>query len=454
MIVRSFSPQAPATLIGEFAASSAEEVSQTIERARSAQAEWMALGAGGRSAAMRAVGAALRERSEEAAALVVREVGKPAGEAAGEVARAVAILDYYAQACLAPTGEQFPPSAGGLLYAERRPHGVAGLITPWNFPLAIPLWKAAPALAAGNAVVHKPSPDASACAELLSSLVAENVPSGLYTLVHGESETGAALVDGVDVVSFTGSSAVGRTILQTAATRGVPVQCEMGGQNAAVVLPDAPAGTATMVASAAMGYAGQKCTATRRVILAGNTQDFADELVAAVTALAPAPPEDPGVIVGPVISEPARAKVTDAIRRARGDGGRVLCGGGVPERDGWYVEPTLVSGLPASHELAREETFGPFALVIQAADLSEATAIANGVEYGLVTSYHGTELDRLLTAVAESDSGLIKVNAPTSGVDYYAPFGGEKASSYGLREQGPGALDFYSSTRTITIATP
>jgi alpha-ketoglutaric semialdehyde dehydrogenase len=454
MTVRSFSPQAPADLVGEFPASGADDVAREIERARSAQAEWIALGAAARSAAMHAAGAALRERSEEAVALVVREVGKPTGEAAGEVARAIAILDYYAQACLAPTGEQFPPSVGGLLYAERRPHGVAGLITPWNFPLAIPLWKAAPALAAGNAVVHKPSPEASACAELLRSLFADSAPPGLYTVVQGEAETGAALVDGVDVVSFTGSSAVGHSILQAAAARGVPVQCEMGGQNAAVVLEDAPAGTAAMVAAAAMGYAGQKCTATRRIVVVGDCAQITDELAAAVAALEPSSPDSAGALVGPVISEAARAKVAEAIQRAREDGGEVLCGGRVLDRDGWYVEPTLVSGLAPSHALAQQETFGPFALLIPAADLHEATAIANGVDYGLVTSFHGQDLDRLLGAVRDSDSGLIKVNAPTSGVDFYAPFGGEKASSYGLREQGPGALDFYSSTRTVTIATP
>jgi aldehyde dehydrogenase (NAD+) len=452
--IRSFSPQSPTDLLGEFTAAEGKDVARAFEQARVAQAEWTGLGAAGRSAAMHAAAAALRERSSEATELIVREVGKPAGEAAGEVARAVAILEYYAQACLAPTGEQFPPSAGGLLYAERRPHGVAGLITPWNFPLAIPLWKAAPALAAGNAIVHKPSPEASACAELLRSLFADGAPAALYTVVHGEAETGAAVVEGADVVSFTGSSAVGRAILQAAAARGVPVQCEMGGQNAAVVLDDAPAGTAAMVASAAMGYAGQKCTATRRIVVVGDGERFTEELTDAVLGLQPAPPETPGSIVGPVISEAARTKVADAIQRAREDGGQVLCGGQVPDRDGWYVEPTLIAGLPASHALAQQETFGPLALLITAADLDEATTIANGVEYGLVTSYHGQNLGRLLTAVRESDSGLIKVNAPTSGVDFYAPFGGEKASSYGLREQGPGALDFYSSTRTVTIATP
>jgi alpha-ketoglutaric semialdehyde dehydrogenase len=203
-----------------------------------------------------------------------------------------------------------------------------------------------------------------------------------------------------------------------------------------------------------MGYAGQKCTATRRIVVVGDKGTFVEELTGEVSAMEPSAPESSGALVGPLISEAARTKVAEAVRRAQDDGGEVLCGGNVPDREGWYMEPTLVCGLPASHALAQQETFGPFALVIPAADLREASAIVNGVEYGLVTSYHGQDLGRMLVAVRESDSGLIKVNAPTSGVDFYAPFGGEKASSYGLREQGPGALDFYSSTRTVTIATP
>jgi aldehyde dehydrogenase (NAD+) len=367
----------------------------------------------------------------------------------------VSILDYYAQACFAAAGTHYPPSAGGLLYAERRPHGVAGLITPWNFPLAIPLWKAAPALAAGNAVLLKPSPEATGCAALIGEILGDCLPAGVCTVLPGGAVTGSALVAAADVVSFTGSVQVGRQVALAATGRGVPVQCEMGGQNAAIILPDAdPTAAAAMVAGAAMGYAGQKCTATRRIIVVGRLHGFVAALTAAVAGLIPADPAATGTVVGPLITDMARAKVLEAAGLAAADGARVLAGGTAPSADGWFVEPTLVDGLPPGHPLCQQETFGPLAVLLHAADLDEAIALANGVEFGLVSSVHGRSIGPLLTAIAGLDTGLIRVNAPTTGVDFYAPFGGEKASGLGQREQGMAALEFYGSTRTVTIASP
>ena len=451
--IRSVSPQAPDDIIGEFAVASAGEVHDAIAAARAGQREWWAAGAAGRAAALTAIADALVSRRDEAIALVVREVGKPLVESEGEVARATAILRYYAQACFAATGQQFPPSLPGLLYTERRPHGVAGLITPWNFPLAIPLWKAAPALACGNAVVLKPSPDAPACAALLAELAAPHLPAGVFGVVNGGLDAGQALVDGADVVSFTGSDRVGRAVAARAGARGVPVQCEMGGQNAAIVLEDAdPQRTAETIAGAAMGYAGQKCTATRRVIVAGEHPRFLDALTAAVRASTPGGPEQRETTVGPVINDPARDRVLAAVSEARAAGATVLAGGDRLERDGWFVAPTMIDGLAADHRVSTEETFGPLVTVLHARDVAEAVALARSVRFGLVTSVHGRDLDRILAAIEHIDTGLIKVNAPTTGVDFYAPFGGEKDSSYGPREQGPAALDFYATTRTVTIA--
>jgi len=382
----------------------------------------------------------------------VREVGKPIGEAGGEVHRAISILEYYAQAAFAAVGAQLPPSLPGLLYSERRPHGVAGLITPWNFPLAIPLWKAAPALAAGNAVVLKPSPDAASCAALLAEILAPSLPESLFTVSFGGSDAGEAVVANADAVSFTGSAVVGRCVAVAATGRGVPVQCEMGGQNAAIVLEDVDVPTtAAMIARAAMGYAGQKCTATRRVIVVGRNDGFVDQLAAEVASLRPGDPGEATTVVGPVINERAYDAVLGAIEVAEKDGGRVLAGGRPVEGAGWFVQATLIEGLAAEHLLAQEETFGPLTLVQRAADLREAIELANGVRFGLVTSVHGRDLDQLLEAVSRIDTGLIKINAPTTGVDFYAPFGGEKNSSYGPREQGMAALEFYGSTRTVTL---
>ena len=451
--ITSISPQLPSDVVAEAPELDRTAVAGLAARARSAQREWWALGAAGRSAALAGAARDLRTRREEATALVIREVGKPLGEATGEVARAIAILEYYAQGAFAPIGEMLPPSLGGLLYTERRPHGVAGLVTPWNFPIAIPLWKAAPALISGNAVLLKPSPDALGTALFIEELLRPHLPVDLFQVAPGGAEAGEAVVASSDVVSFTGSAGVGAAVTTAAASQGLPVQAEMGGQNAAIVLPDAdPTSAAAMIAGAAMAFAGQKCTATRRVLVIGDNAPFIDALVEAVRGMAPADPSTAGVAVGPVINAGAREKVLAGARAADAAGGRVLTGGSAPAGDGWFVEPTLVEGLAVEHSLMQEETFGPLAAVHHVADLDEAIAIANGVRFGLATSVHGQDLDSILRAVAAIDTGLIKVNAPTSGVDFYAPFGGEKASSYGLREQGSAALDFYTATRTIAIA--
>jgi len=455
-VVRSVSPQRPQDVVAEVPQASPADVEAAAEVARQAQRGWWDAPAASRAAALGAAAAALRERSTEAAALVVREVGKPAGEAAGEVARGVAILEYYAQACYSAVGASLPPSVPGLLWTERRPHGLAGLVTPWNFPIAIPLWKAAPALTAGNGVLLKPSPDATATAVWLGELLASVLPSGLVQVLPGDGTTGGAVVAAADVVSFTGSAAVGRQVAMAAVARGVPVQAEMGGQNAAIVLPDAdPGAVAGMVAAAAMGYAGQKCTATRRVVVVGSAARVAEvtaALVAAVRALEPGDPARAGVQVGPVISAAARENVVAAAGAAVAAGGRVLHGGSAPDGDGWFVTPTVVDGVGADHPVAQEETFGPLVVVQAAAGLDEALRLAEGVRYGLVTSIHGRDLGQVLAAVRGVQTGLVKVNAPTTGVDFWAPFGGERESSYGPREQGTAGPEFYSSTRTITLS--
>ncbi len=434
---------------------SAADVARAAGTARAAQREWWAQGAAKRAAALNGAATALEAVSARATELIVREVAKPVLEAAGEVARTVAILRYYAQASFAADGSTFPPSLGGLLFARRHPYGIAGLITPWNFPLAIPMWKAAPALAAGNAVLLKPSPDSMAGADLLAEILSPLLPQGLFSVLHGDGDTGAAIVAEADVVSFTGSSAVGRRVVVDAATNGVPVQAEMGGQNAAIVLPDADAErVAAMIAGAAMGFAGQKCTATRRIIVVGDRTDIVDALAAAVGAMSPRDPSDPGHAVGPLINDASRQRVLEAIAAGVAAGGRVLAGGGVPAAapgPGWYVSPTLFDNVPASHRLACEEVFGPLAIIQRVGSVDEAVALANSVRYGLVGSVHGRDIDQLLSCADRLHTGLVKVNAPTSGVDFYSPFGGDKDSSYGQREQGTAGIDFYSTTRTVAV---
>ena len=452
-VIASSSPQRPDDVVVEVAAASPEQVATMAEIARAAGRSWRRAPAAERAAALRAAGEALAAATEETARLMAREVGKPIAEARAEVGRGVAILHYYAQQVFDPTGELHAPSSAGLLFSQRRPRGVAGLITPWNFPVAIPLWKAAPALAYGNGVVLKPSPEATACALRLGELLGRVLPDGLLQVAPGGAGTGAAVVDHADAVSFTGSVRVGRQVAARASARGVAVQAEMGGQNASVVLPDADLERAVaQVADAAMGYAGQKCTATSRVIVVGEGGRFLDAFVDAVEGLPVGDPERDGTAVGPVISERARQAVLAAAGEAREAGGRVLTGGAGIEGAGWFVRPTVVDGLAPTHRLAQEEVFGPICVVLPAADEAEAVRLANGVRYGLVTSVFSRDLDRVLGLLDEIDTGLVKVNAPTSGVDFYLPFGGEKDSSFGPREQGKAARELYTTTRTVTIA--
>jgi aldehyde dehydrogenase (NAD+) len=454
VVLQSRSPQRPGDVVVEVDEAGPEAVGRAVGRARAAGRGWAAAPALERSAALAAAADALAGAAAEVTDLVVREVGKPVTEAGAEVARGVGILRYYAQQALDPDGETYPgPGPAGLLLARRRPRGVAGLITPWNFPVAIPLWKAAPALAFGNAVVLKPSPDATATALRLAELLAPAVGDDLLQVVPGGPETGRALLDGADAVSFTGSVAVGHRVAVAATERGIPAQAEMGGLNASIVLPDAdPERAATVVAGAAMGYAGQKCTATSRAIVVGDPGPFTEALVAAVQALAVGDPADKETVVGPVITEQAMRRVTDAAAEAAAAGGRLLTGGGDGgRRDGFFVAPTLVGGLAPDARLAQEEVFGPIAVVLGVDDADQAVEVANGVRYGLVGSVFTRDLDRALQLAARLDTGMIRVNAPTSGVDYLAPFGGEKNSSFGPREQGKAARDFYTSTRTVTI---
>ncbi|MHB8294621.1 MAG: aldehyde dehydrogenase family protein [Acidimicrobiales bacterium] len=448
------SPQLPDDVVVSFVEAAPDEVQASFERARSAQAEWWGAPVGSRSKALAQAAELVAGAAGELTDLGVREVGKPRAEMAAEVERGVSILRYYAQAAFDPDGESFPgPDGRSLLLARRRPHGVAGCITPWNFPVAIPLWKAAPALAYGNAVLLKPAPAATAVALRLAELLSDALPGGLFQVVPGDASAGRSVVQLADAVSFTGSVVAGGSVIAASAARGVPVQAEMGGQNASIVFPDADLdAAAATVASAAMGYAGQKCTATSRVIVVGDPRSFEEALVAAVKAMPVGDPSEAATAIGPVIDEPARQAVLAAAIEAERAGGRVLAGGREAPGDGYYVEPTLVGGIGPGHRLAQEEIFGPFAVVLHTGDEEEAVQMANGVPLGLVSAVFTGDLDRALRVSSRLDTGLVRVNAATSGVDFYAPFGGTKGSSYGPREQGRAAREFYTWSQTLTIA--
>jgi acyl-CoA reductase-like NAD-dependent aldehyde dehydrogenase len=274
----------------------------------------------------------------------------------------------------------------------------------------------------------------------------------VFNVVTGPGAAGQAVVELADVVSFTGSTAVGLGVAAGATARGIASQAEMGGLNASIVLPDADVESAAkVIAGAAMGYAGQKCTATGRVIVLGDAAPFTEALAAAVEALPTGDPADSSTVVGPVINPPARDELVSAAQAAPGDGGRVVTGGVALDGPGLFFTPTVVDGQDPSARLAQEEVFGPIVTVLRAGSAEQAVEISNRVPFGLVTSVFTRDLDSALTVVDGLETGMIRVNMPTSGVDFHAPFGGEKQSSFGPREQGKAARELYTSTHTITV---
>jgi len=399
------------------------------------------------------------ERAEELAQVMAREVGKPIGEARGEVGRCVVILRYYAGEAVREMGQVIPSqSPGALQFSIREPLGVVALITPWNFPLAIPLWKAAPALAFGNTVVLKPAESSSYLATLLAeTALAAGMPAGVFNVLLGAGATvGSALLQAPEVraVSFTGSGAVGAHIATTAAARNIRYQTEMGGKNVVIVLPDADiAKAASLTAAGAMRYAGQKCTATSRVIVARDVEDdFMHQLRAQVESLPIGPVTDIRAAVGPLISRASH----DSIRKALSDANaESLFTSPVPTSEefsnGNFFAPTVVRGGDPDGILAQRELFGPVLAAFTADDVDHAIDLANRTTYGLSASLFTRDLRAALDYINRIHVGLVRVNGDTTGVDPHAPFGGMKGSSSGSREQGPAAREFYTEIKTVQV---
>lgn len=451
--MRSINPHRPTDVVFEVEPAGSKDVDAAVGAARAASLAWRGEPAQSRGRVLGAMADAIEARSDELVDLVVREVGKPVTEARGEVARVLAICRYYAQLILTADGETYPATdARSLLVVKRHPLGVCLAITPWNFPVAIPMWKAAPALAFGNAAMLKPAPAAAGTAELLSEIVGPHLPDGLLQVVHGDAATAELLLDhpGVAAVSFTGSVGAGTAVALRAAARGLRYQCEMGGQNPSLVLADADLNlAASTICGAAMGYAGQKCTATSRILVdAAVYEPFRDRLVAAVEGLVVTEPERPECNVGPMIDAASRDRALAAVAQA---GGRVLTGGRALPDDGWYLQPTIVELDDPVGPLAHEEVFAPVAALLRTASVDDAVRIANDVRYGLASAVFTDDLRTALAMADRLEAGLVRVNAATSGVDYHVPFGGTKASSSGPREQGLAARDFYTESRTVLI---
>ncbi|MFC0633140.1 aldehyde dehydrogenase family protein [Brevundimonas balnearis] len=435
---------------------SESDVDAAVQAARDAFPAWSQASPEVRSDILDRASNLLMERREAVGRLLSREEGKTLPEGIGETMRAARILKYFAGEALRLHGQNLPSVRPGVeIQTYRQAVGVYGLITPWNFPIAIPAWKAAPALAFGNTVVLKPAGPTPATAEALVAILHEaGLPKGVLNMVIGRGRVGQAIVDhpGVDGVSFTGSQGVGAGVAAGAVKRQARVQLEMGGKNPLIVMDDADLDRAVAVALDGSFFAtGQRCTASSRLIVQDGIHDrFVEALAEKVKGLKVGDALDSTTNIGPAVSEDQRETSYRYIDVAREEGGRIVTGGGRLNLDkpGWYVEPTLIADTHATSRINREEVFGPVASTIRVKSFEEALEIANGVEFGLSAGIvtqslkHAREFQRLAKA------GMTMVNLPTAGVDYHVPFGGTKASSYGPREQGFAAQEFFTLTKT------
>lgn len=446
-------------VVGLFAQATPADVADAVESATSAGDNWWRSGSQGRADFLDRVAIQLFGRRDEIARVLAREEGKTLPEALAEVVRAGNIFRFFAGEAVRMSGTSIESVRSGVdVDVRREPVGVVGLITPWNFPIAIPAWKIAPALAYGNTVVIKPPDLTPACVHLLSEIFVDcGLPPGVFNLVMGRGRTiGQALIEhpGVRAVSFTGSVEVGRSIIAAAGGRQLRVQAEMGGKNATVILADADLDAAIpTVINSAFGATGQRCTATSRLIVErGIASQVAERLVTAMRDLRVGHALDPTTNIGPVVSESQLAGNLRYVRLAREEGATVV-GGEVVERatSGYFQAPALFLNASNHMRIAREEIFGPCLSVIVADDFDEALTVANDSEFGLSAGICTTSLKYSREFMRRARAGLVMVNLPTAGVDYHVPFGGTRGSSYGPREQGRGAIEFYTQMKTAYV---
>jgi alpha-ketoglutaric semialdehyde dehydrogenase len=449
-------PANPSEVVGEFPASGEEDVNLAVDAAAKAFPGWSTMPAAGRAAVLMRAADAIEGRVEEMAADMTREMGKPLREARMESARTAAIFRFFAGEAWRPNGELYEQSAtGATLYTLRRPLGVVGLITPWNFPAAIPAWKMAPALMYGNTVVLKLAQESPLTGlHLAAALDEAGIPQGVLNVVIGRgSEVGTPLVSHpkVRAISFTGSVSVGRQVREEATALGKRVQLELGGQNPLIVMGDANLERAVEAAYAgAFWSAGQKCTATRRIYVEAPVYDeFRQRLLERIEDGKVGDPADPETEVGPLVNEQQLHDVLNAIEQGKGEGGKVLAGGERLDDDAYLIAPTLFEDVADDAMLSREEVFGPVTSLYRFETLDEAIERANAVEFGLSASIFTSNLKATQEFVNRLEAGLLHVNSQTAGADVHVPFGGIKGSGFGPHEQGRAALEFYTEVVTV-----
>jgi len=449
-------------VVGEFQSSGREDVQTASKTAVDAQAAWSEIPAPRRGEFLFKAAEILESRLDKLGEDMTREEGKTLPEAKAEVKRAINIFRYFAGEGARQFSYQIPSERENVFaYTLRKPLGVVGLITPWNFPSAIPAWKMAPALVAGNTVVIKPASQAPLSAfRLVEALHEAKLPAGVLNYVSGEgSAVGSPLVanDSIRAISFTGSCEVGGQVYETATRRRIRVQLEMGGKNPTVVLRDADLDyAADVLVNGAFFSTGQKCTATSRAIVEKSIYEpLMEKLVEKTRALKVGNGLEAGIQIGPAIDEGQLHTDLKYIEIAREEGAKLVCGGnrltGEIYDRGYFVEPTIFTNVTSEMRIAQEEVFGPVLAVMVANDFDDAMRLANCVRFGLSAAIVSRDLARVHQFINRIQAGLITVNLPTAGVEYQLPFGGTKESSFGMREQGPLALDFYTESRTVYL---
>ncbi|WP_415919493.1 aldehyde dehydrogenase family protein [Tateyamaria sp. SN6-1] len=448
-------------LIGMFAQASPDQLDATLDQARRAQAEWAAYGIERKYNVLMAIGTEMMHRAEELGTLLSREEGKPLAEGKGEVYRAGQFFTYYAAETLRQMGDTADSVRDGIeIDVRREPVGVVAVISPWNFPTATASWKIAPALCYGNAVVWKPANVTPASAVALVEIIArQDIPKGLVSLIMGAGSTiGQKLVESpkVDAISFTGSVPVGKGVAASAIPNLTRVQMEMGSKNALAVMDDADIDLAVSLAlGGAFGGTGQKCTASSRLVVHQSVHDaFVDKLVIAAKAMKVGHALDPDTQMGPVVSEQQLQENLAYVELAASEGAELLCGGQRLDlaTEGYFMSPGVFVGTHNDMRINREEMFAPLACVIPVAGYEEALHVVNDTNFGLTAGIVTTNLARATHFRRNAKSGCVMVNLPTAGTDYHVPFGGRGDSSYGPREQGRTAAEFYTIVKTAYIA--
>ncbi len=448
-------------LVGMFAQASADDLEAALDQAKQAQKAWEAYGMERKQAVLMNIGNELMARAEELGTLLSREEGKPIAEGKGEVFRAGQFFTYYAAECLRQLGENADSVRAGVeIDVRREPVGVVAVISPWNFPTATASWKIAPALCYGNAVLWKPANATPASAVALTEIISrQDIPKGLFSLVMGSGrKIGQKLVESpkVNAITFTGSVPVGKGIASAAIQNLTKVQMEMGSKNALAVMDDADIDLAVTVAlGGAFGGTGQKCTASSRLVVHEAVHDaFVEKLVAGTKAMQVGHALEAGTQMGPVVSEQQLRENLAYVDLGRSEGAELACGGerlNMPH-EGFYMSPGVFLNSSNSMRINREEMFAPLTSVIKVGSYDEALSVVNDTNFGLTSGIVTQSLARATHFRRNARTGVVTVNLPTAGTDYHVPFGGRGDSSYGSREQGKAAAEFYTTVKTAYIS--